>query len=184
MGQTWPGSILSHPLPHLALGWLWGKGVKFTYPAHNLRYTWTHHWTYYGFVLLLDCLFVCMFVLTQLLATMLLTEPFNKWELTSAISILYYTEFSAVQEQWVQTEGCANPAISPYHNSCLVLSPVISADQWKWGRKPVQITAAWRTRRGPGGRLCICFNLSRYCQSYEFQAQVTLQLTVSLSDLA
>lgn len=90
-------------------------------------------------------------MLILLLATMLLTEPFNKQELPSVISILYYTEFSAVQEQWVQPERCANLAISPYHNSCLVLSPVTSADQWKWGRKPVQITIAWWTRRGPGG---------------------------------
>jgi len=79
---------------------------------------------------------------------MLLTEPFNKQELTSVISILYYTEFSAVHDQWVQPEGCANPASSPYNNSCLVLSPVTSADQWKWGRKPVQITVAWRTKGG------------------------------------
>ena len=54
-----------------------------------------------------------MFVPILLLATMLLTEPFNKQELTSVISILYYIEFSAVQEEWVQPEGCINPAISP-----------------------------------------------------------------------
>jgi len=35
-----------------------------------------------------------MFVLILLLATMLLTDPFNKQELTSVISILYYTELS------------------------------------------------------------------------------------------
>lgn len=57
---------------------------------------------------------------------MLLTEPFNKQELTSVISILNYSEFSAVQEQWVQPKGCANPAISYCHNSCLVLSPVLT----------------------------------------------------------
>jgi hypothetical protein len=65
--------------------------------------------------------------------------------------------------------------------------PICSADER--AGKPVQITGAWRFGRGPGyiayvfvflGSIIIC---RRYRLTLSDQAQVTLKLGVSLSDL-